>query len=420
MSSTIGSRADCRPRRVRALLLACLAAAGVAAPATTPDAASLPEVRALWVTRSSLATPAAIAAMVQSAAASGFNTLLVQVRGRGDAYYASRIEPRAEALAGQPATFDPLADVIRQARARNLRVHAWVNVNLVSSGADLPASRAHLVYEHPEWLMVPRALAYELSRVDPRSPAYLGRLSRWTRSVSSEVEGLYASPVHPGAVDRLTTLIEEILATYRLDGLHLDYVRYPSADFDYSRGALGAFRADIDRDLTPAERLRFGTREMSELVGLTEAKPDRWSDFRRSRLNALVMRVRTLVKARDPEMILSAAVYPDSVQASSARLQDWRSWMDHQLIDVVCPMAYTPDAAIFTAQIASVRQAAGGRPVWAGIGAYRLSSTQTIENIQIARRLGADGVVLFSYDSLIRAPHGRDYLPAIGRAAFAP
>ena len=54
-------------------------------------------------------------AMVQSAASSGFNTLLVQVRGRGDAYYASRIEPRAEALAGQPQSFDPLATTIAAA-----------------------------------------------------------------------------------------------------------------------------------------------------------------------------------------------------------------------------------------------------------------------------------------------------------------
>ena len=54
---------------------------------------------------------------MRSAAASGFNTLLVQVRGRGDAYYASRVEPRAEPLASQPSSFDPLATVIALARA---------------------------------------------------------------------------------------------------------------------------------------------------------------------------------------------------------------------------------------------------------------------------------------------------------------
>ena len=95
-------------------------------------------------------------------------------------------------------------------------------------------------------------------------------------------------------------------------------------------------------------------------------------------------------------------------------------WLDNRLIDVVCPMAYTPDASVFATQIASVRQLAGEAPVWAGIGAYRLSSTQTVANIETARRLGAAGVVLFSYDSLVRPPNGLDYLSSVGRAAFAP
>ena len=79
-------------------------------------------------------------------------------------------------------------------------------------------------------------------------------------------------------------------------------------------------------------------------------------------------------------------------------------WLEHRWIDVVCPMAYTPDAAVFASQIASVRQAAGTQSVWAGIGAYRLSPAQTIENIETARRLGATGIVLFSYDSLVHPP----------------
>ena len=90
-------------------------------------------------------------------------------------------------------------------------------------------------------------------------------------------------------------------------------------------------------------------------------------------------------------------------------------------IDVLCPMAYTPELDVFTSQIASVRQLAGASPVWAGIGAYRLTPTRTIENIATARRLGASGVILFSYDSL---NGGRqvppDYLALVSRGAFNP
>ena len=406
-----------RPSRRRVLL--CLAlAAGLLVPA--PGGARAPgEVRALWVTRASLTTPASITALVESADQSGFNTLLVQVRGRGDAYFASTLEPRADPLAGQAADFDPLGSVITLAHARGLRVHAWINVGLVSSATDLPASRTHIVYRHPEWLMLPRALAFELSQVDPRSPAYVGRLARWTRA-EEDVEGLFASPVPRDAADHLVAVVEDIARRYPVDGVHLDYVRYPNQQFDYSPGALRAFRQDLDASMTPAERRRFDPNSAAALIAATDTYPERWIGFRRSRLNALVLRMRTAVKASRPEALLSAAVYPDAAEASTRRLQDWSMWVENRWIDVVCPMAYTPDARIFATQIASVRQVAGTQPVWAGIGAYRLSPGETIDNIMTARRLGASGIVLFSYDSLVHPPRGLEYLTTVSRAAFTP
>ena len=144
--------------------------------------------------------------MVSEAQAGGFNTLLVQVRGRGDAYYSGTIEPRAPELAGKPS-FDPLASVLEHAHRAGLKVHAWVAVNLVSSSVTLPASRDHVIYRAPEWLMVPRELAAEMRKIDLRSPAYLGRLARWTRAHGSIVEGIYTSPLHPAAQDHTAAVI---------------------------------------------------------------------------------------------------------------------------------------------------------------------------------------------------------------------
>ena len=61
-------------------------------------------------------------------------------------------------------------------------MHAWINVNLVSSAVDLPIARDHLVYRHPEWLMVPREIAQDVAKVAVDSPAYVGKLARWTRA----------------------------------------------------------------------------------------------------------------------------------------------------------------------------------------------------------------------------------------------
>jgi uncharacterized lipoprotein YddW (UPF0748 family) len=406
------------PKRFRFLFSIAFAAAAVLLSTGLQHAqSSAPEVRALWVTRASLTTPASIASLVDSASASGFNTLLVQVRGRGDAYFANSIEPRADALTGQPVDFDPLDVVLRRAHAQGLRVHAWIDVNLISSATEFATSRSHIVWRHPEWLMVPRPLAYDLAHTDVRSPEYVGKLARWTRA-ADDVEGLFSSPILPDAATHVIRIVDDLAQRYPVDGVHLDYIRYPGPQFDYSLGALQAFRQDLDSAMTPAERRRFDPSSVAALIAATDTYPDRWAGFRRSRLNALVMRLRTVVKERRPEAIVSAAVYPDAQEASSHRFQDWSMWVENRWLDVVCPMVYTPDARTFATQVALVRQVAGTRPVWAGIGAYRLSAAQTVDNILTARKLGATGIVLFSYDSLVHPPRGTEYLTSVSRDAF--
>src|SRR5256885_1492842 len=160
----------------------------------------------------------------------------VQIRGRADAYYRDALEPRPAALVSQPA-FDPLATALSLAHEAGLQVHAWINVNLVSGANELPPARDHVIYRHPEWLMVPRALAEDLHAVDPRSPGYLGRLARYVRTQPGDLEGLYLSPISDAAVEYTAAVVRNIVERYAVDGVHLDYLRYPTVDFDYSRGA---------------------------------------------------------------------------------------------------------------------------------------------------------------------------------------
>jgi uncharacterized lipoprotein YddW (UPF0748 family) len=394
-----------------AAALLALFSTSASAPLSAQD-----EVRALWVVRTTLTSPAAIASMVNAAKASGFNTLLVQIRGRGDAYYQNALEPRPAALAGDQA-FDPLATTIASAHAVGLQVHAWVNVNLVSSATELPTARDHIIYRHPDWLMVPRALVDDLAGVEPRSPEYLGRLARHVRG-RNDVEGLYVSPLSAGASDHIVAVVRDIALRYAIDGMHFDYIRYPSDDFDYSRDALASFRRSVVPDLTPEELRRNDARLADDPVYYTSLYPERWHAFRSTALTTLLSRLRQAVKTARPAARVSAAVGPNAEDASTRRLQNWGDWLRRDLLDIVCPMAYTTDATTFELQIAAARDAAEGRPVWAGIGAFHLSAEQVVENIQTARRLGAAGIILFSYDSLVEASRVPGDLDRIGRAAF--
>lgn len=418
-----GAARLCRRQAFWLALLALVATAVFRTAAAAPEHLSTValrakvETRALWVTRTTLSSPDAIHQMVRAAEAGGFNTLFVQVRGRGDSYYHGTIEPRAAELAAKPA-FDPLAVVLDDAHAAGLKVHAWVAVNLVSSSVSLPAAREHVIYRAPEWLMVPRELAAEMKKVDVRSPAYIGRLARWTRAQSSEVEGLYTSPVHPAAQTHAASVIGELVQKYAVDGVHLDYVRFPNEDFDYSPSAIELFKATILPGLTDKERREAAAREVLDPAAYPNLFAERWNEFRRGGLTELVVKVRAAVKAARPNAIFSAAVVPDARQAADSRMQDWRSWLDQSLLDVLCPMAYTAEAGVFQQQIAAARDYASNVPVWAGIGAYRLSAAQTVQHIAAARKLGATGIILFSYDALTAPPNSAGTLSELGRAAF--
>jgi uncharacterized lipoprotein YddW (UPF0748 family) len=418
------------PRAARHLAAAAMAGfvclVPTRAPAAAQDSPAAPavsratEVRALWVLRTSLTTPGSVNTLVQSAREHGFNTLLVQVRGRGDAYFRGGIEPVAPDLLRQSDRFDPLAAVLAAARPAGLRVHAWVNVNLVSSAAELPTARDHVIHRRPAWLMVPRDIAQELSDIEPDSPAYVGKLARWTRLRAEEIEGLYTTPILPAAAAHTEAVARDLARRYDVDGVHLDYARYPSDRFDYSRAAIAEFRTHVRPRLAEAARRELDAQESDDVLAYPDALPDEWRDFRIARMTSLVRRLRDAVKEVRPGAIVTAATAPDAREAAERRLQDWKHWLDAGLIDAVCPMAYAPEPAAFAEQISAAREAAGAGAVWAGIGAYRLSAAQTVENIQTARRLGAAGVVLFSYDSLTNPRQAsRDYLAVVGRGAFA-
>jgi uncharacterized lipoprotein YddW (UPF0748 family) len=379
------------------------------------------EVRALWVVRTSLTSPAAIQKLIADAKASGINTLIVQVRGRGDAYYRSRWEPRAQALEEQSESFDPLAEVLAQAHPAGIQVHAWLNTHLLGNFNDLPTNTEHVYSRHPDWLAVPRKAAAELFEMDPRDPRYRERILEISKEDIRELEGIYTSPSHPEVKEHLTRVFLDVVESYRVDGIHFDYVRYPNPDFDYSRTALERFRAAVESGLPQEQRRALAALAVSRPLVYTEALPQEWNCFRRDEITDLVAGIYKAVKARRPNVQVSAAVFANDEDAFNRRFQDWKGWLERGILDVVCPMAYTPDTETWKRQIAVAHGFSFGRQVWAGIGAYRQPPECTLEKVALARQIGVEGIIFFSYGQMVApsawAPAG-DYLERIAKEAF--
>jgi uncharacterized lipoprotein YddW (UPF0748 family) len=396
-----------------ASLISTLAWPRVSAARARPGA----EVRGLWVTRSWMTTPAQVAQVVADAQRHGFTAMFVQVRGRGDAFYLGGPDPRSPLLARQPATFDPLGELIGRARAAGVQVHAWLNVNLVAGATALPSAPQHVAVQHPEWLMVPRPLAATLLRLSPRDPAYVRTLAGWSARHSSTIEGVFASPIPEGAQARLDATIDHLTSRYALDGLHLDYIRYPSPEFDVSRAALDAFRDALIPDLTPTELADLDARARTSPLAFADLYPARWAAFRRDRLTRLVTRLGATARANRPDLQLTTAVWPDAAQARDYKLQDWSRWLRDGVIDAACPMMYMTSGTTFDRQLRTLSSQSGG--VWPGIGAYKIDAQEAARRVDVARAMGFGGVMLYSYDSMTGgAGKPSPYLATLQRRAF--
>jgi uncharacterized lipoprotein YddW (UPF0748 family) len=381
------------------------------------------EVRALWVVRTTLTSPEKIRQLVSSAADNGFNTLIVQIRGRGDAYYNSRVEPRAIELKDQPPSFDPLALTLTEAHKRGLKVHGWINTNLLANLDALPVQPDHVYNKHPEWLAVPKPVAAELYNVSPRDPLYRQKIVEWSKANRGELEGVYTGPANPKVRDHIYKIWMDVLKHYPVDGLHFDYVRFASPDFDYSRTSIEKFHKWLKPQLSSDERKQLKQALQTNPLAAPEMFASKFADFQRAQVTMLVERIYRAVKKRKPEALVSAAVFANDENAYTRRFQDWRRWLQMGILDVACPMAYSTDTAVFQKQIEVATTTAHNaqRKVWAGIGAYRIPSESTVEKINVARALNAEGFILFSYDFTARPselnPDGA-YLERVRRAAF--
>jgi uncharacterized lipoprotein YddW (UPF0748 family) len=172
----------------------------------------------------------------------------------------------------------------------------------------------------------------------------------------------------------------------------------------------------MDKNLARRDRLILAARFRQDPLFYIKKFPAAYADFQRDQVSELVGRIYRGVKSVKPNAVISAAVFANEEDAARSRFQDWKRWLQMGWLDVVCPMAYTPDTDTFRKQLGVAMSLSSGRQVWGGIGAYKQTAESAVEKIRVGRSLGAQGFVLFSYDSTIKVsdinPQG-DYLEKV-------
>jgi len=316
--------------------------------------------RAVWVPRDIYKSPRQIAALMEATKQAGLNTVLFQVRGHAAAYYFSAIEPFAYEFPPGGPGFDPLAVACHEAHTRGLAIHAWVNMMPAWAGDKPPDDPKHLYHAHPEWFLY--------DQKGRRQP-----LNGWYVSLN---------PCLPEVRSYLVSICREIVTRYPVDGLHLDYIRFPT---DQSpRGS------DYPHDARTLELYRQAT-------GLKPwSNRKAWSQWRTYQVTHLVWEVHSMVKRERPKVFLTVACPPDLPTARKNYFQDGPLWLRSGYVDGVFLMNYTSSHKTFRNRHESWQREAGGRRVAAGIGIYMHGSDATsLEQLKMARQWGG-GFAFFS------------------------
>lgn len=343
-----------------------------------PSPIPMPQpVRAVWVARFHYKYADDIRVIMRNCAEMGFNTVLWQVRGNATVAYPSRLEPWAEEFDFRDPGFDPLGLAVQEAHANGLRIEAWVNVMPGWRGRNPPAARTQLWHTHPHWFLHDAAGARQ-----PLGDFYV-----------------ILNPCLPQVRRHITSVMEEIVTRYEVDGLHMDYVRYA---WDTTPNARNLYPRD-------PETLRLYRQQ----TGLApDDDPQAWDSWRANQLTQLVSDIRRMTRSRRPGLTLTAATWGDPTRGYRDFFQNAVGWLRSGLLDAAYPMAYTPKLATLDNYIGAYQSLAPGARIIPGLGVYmHKTPDQTARQAERCRLWGGD-VAVFSYESIFAAAGDRNAKPA--------
>jgi len=290
------------------------------------------------------------------------NLVFIQTRIRGDVIYPSKIEPRSEYVKSMDAIvdYDPLLYAIEACRQRGIECHAWLVVYPLGSEAKNK----------------------RLKRTFPAS------------FVKTFKKDLYLDPGNPHTDVYLLSIVKEIVSTYDIDGIHLDYIRYPD---------------------TPAG---FPDEDTYRLYGQGKNR----NDWRRENVNRLVYAIYDTVKSLKPWVQVSSSVigtYKDiqgngsrSWTAYSSVFQDPIDWLSKGKHDFIVPMTYYSDK-LFRPAVEDWVSRNNDRFIVPGLGAYRMDRKESgwdasiiYEQIRFSREAKTQGNAFFRTAYLLDNSNG--------------
>ncbi len=186
-------------------------------------------------------------------------------------------------------------------------------------------------------------------------------------------------------------IIKEIAANYDVDGIMLDYIRFPLPTYF---GVENYEDMGYNDDIIAGFQKKYGTKKNPKDLKITDALWVKWCDYRRSIITSFVKEA--YVAAGSKELYVTCfASYKDR---QNYVFQDVELWAEKGYVAAIYCMGYTADTAEFeTNSRELIEGVAGNCHVMLGLGTYDGETPEIIEaEITCGRELGADGYAIFA------------------------
>jgi len=288
------------------------------------------------------------------------NTIYFQVRSNGTVLFKSSYDPFSPYITGKvdlKGSYDPLEFAVTEAHKRGLEIHAWINTMHCFNTSDLTILEhpKHVSNQHPYWV--------------------------YKKEEENGTASLWLNPGLPEVRKYLIDLIDELVQNYNIDGVQLDFIRYPKEPID-----------DIDS---------------YSIYGSGK----NLNDWRRENINTFVTELNIRIKTTNPLIKLGATpigIYKNLPNARGLEgyndvFQDSREWLASGAIDYAVPQIYwnIKDNPRYQDLVEDWNYNSHGKNVVIGIAAYRESVVEELsEEINIARSSNSDGVAFFRYSHI--------------------
>ncbi|MEG4991861.1 family 10 glycosylhydrolase [Microcoleus sp. B4-D1] len=344
------------------------------------------EIRAVWLDRGTIVAARSeqgLAAVFDRLAAAGINTVFFETLNAGYTIYPSQVAPQQNPLT---VGWDPLASAVKLAHERGMELHAWVWVfatgnkrhnTLIGKPSSYPGP---VLSAHPQW-----------ANIDNKG-----------RTQNPNDGKFYLDPANPEARNYLLQIVNEIANNYKVDGVQLDYIRYPfqddNANFTYGYGI--AARQQF-RQLTGSDPVNISPRNGSLWR--------QWVEFKTNQINSFVAEVSQLLRQNYPRTILSVAVFPHPESQRIYKIQqNWEVWARQGIVDLIVPMTYALDTnrlQRITEPLVN-EQILGSALISPSVKLLTLPEVVAIDQIQALRDLPTGGYAIFAVESISSAMQG--------------